>query len=452
MGTYFRKIDCPNRTAHRRAIGSGGLALAMLVAAPVTAAPRPAPKAAKRGADVVRAAAVARSTVPSPVPVTTATPTTAPPAKGPIRIMVTYIETTSADTLFTLAAAQARAAAQNAAGGVKGRRVEIVPCNARFDIVASEACARLAASSKVDAFIHAAPIVAPPAGSLTTAGVSDSGTIVPILASAGIPWLGTFITAGGEEATNPVAFPVASVYVAVEGVAITLANEGCRRIAFIGGPNGREPFRRGLASKGIEPVFESLFFQTDPTTAIPALVARNVDCIYLGALESGIRTFVDAADRAGQKFRYGWVNDLVSERGLALLGPAIDGSIVGSSARSSLDIADPSVRQYRLELDRFYPGKRYDTGAFGIWGATDLALQAMRGIDGEVNSTSTLSALRSFKGDTALFGPVDFTKPLADPQYARMFITNSFNYRIVNAKQTRIGDALDLAYLFGKAP
>ncbi len=451
METHFGKIGCRKRTAHRRAIGSGGLALAMLVAAPVTAAPYAAPRTAKRTTTTVARSAAPRSVPVTTAPATTAT-TTAPPAKGPIRIMVTYIETTSADTVHTLAAAQARAAAQNAAGGLKGRRVEIVPCNARFDIVASEACARLAVSSKVDAFIHASTLVAPPAGSLSAAGVSDTATVLPILASAGIPWLGTFITAGGEEATNPVAFPIASVYVAIEGVAITLANEGCRRIAFIGGPTGREPFRRGLASKGMEPVFESLFFQTDPTTAIPALVARNVDCIYFGALEGGIRTFVEAIDRAGQKFRYGWVNDLVSERGLALLGPTIDGSIVGSSARSSLDIADPSVRQYRSELDRFYPGKRYDTGAFFTWGATDLVLQAMRGIDGEVNATSTLSALRSFKGHTALFGPLDFTKPLADPQYARMFITNSFNYRIVNAKETRIGEALDLASLFGKAP
>lgn len=140
------------------------------------------------------------------------------------------------------------------------------------------------------------------------------------------------------------------------------------------------------------------------------------------------------------------------EREAARLGPTIDGSIVGASARSSLDIADPSVRQYRGELDRFYPGKRYDTGAFGIWGATDLVLQAMRGIEGDVNANTTLSALRSFKGNTALFGPLDFTKPLADPQYRRMFITNSFNYRITNAKQVRIDDALDLAPLFNKSP
>jgi hypothetical protein len=176
-----------------------------------------------------------------------------------------------------------------------------------------------------------------------------------------------------------------------------------------------------------------------------------VDCVYLGALEPTIKVFVDAAERAGQKFRFGWVNDLVSERGLVTIGPSLDGAIVSASSRSAYDLLDAAVRQYRTELDAYNAGIRYDTGAFTVWGATDLLLQAMRGIDGEVNAASTLAALRSFKANTAMFGAVDFTKPLGNPLFGRMFITNAFTYRVVNGRVQRIGEPLNLRPLFDTA-
>jgi hypothetical protein len=366
--------------------------------------------------------------------------------------MVTYFEVPTLSTAYILAGAQARASAQNSAGGVKGRRIEIIGCNTKFDLAASEACARSAVSMNVDGFIHGAPLVAAPVGSGIFTGVSDTTTVLPILAGGGIPFFGTFLTAGGPEATSPNSFPYSSTNVSIAGVAVAMANEGCRRMAFLGTTVGREPFRRGLASKGLEPAFEALFAQIDPAAIMPVLAQRNVDCVYLGTLESGIRNFVLAAERAGQSFRVGWVNDFVSEKGLASLGPSIDGAIVSNTTRSGFDLSDPAVRQYRAELDSFNKGIRYDTGGFGVWGATDLLMQAMRGINGDVTAASTLSALRSFKGVTALFGPVDFTNELRDPLFRRMFIANAFTYRIVNAKPVLVDAPLDLRSLFDKVP
>ncbi len=365
--------------------------------------------------------------------------------------MVPYFEITTIDTRYLLAAAQARAAAQNAEGGIKGRQVEIVPCDMKFDLAASEACARLAVSSKVDAFGPGISLVAAPLSAASPVGVYDTPTVIPILAAGGIPWLGTLSGAGTQEATNPAAFPIGAGVISTAGEAIAMVNQGCRRIAFLGGLFGRDPFRRGLASKGQEPVFEGLFPQGDPAPAISALAARNVDCVYLGALENGIRTFVDTADRAGVQLRYGWGNDLVSERGLAQLGPLIDGSIVTGYARSSLDLSDPAVRQYRSELDRYYPGRRYDSGGFAEWGGIDILLQAMQGIDGDVNANSVMKALRSFKGNTALFGPVDFTREHPNPDYRRMSVANAFSYRIFNGKPIRIGEPIDVSAVFEKA-
>lgn len=444
-----------NRTVGRRRLTIGIVATAAVgLAAVLPMVPADAAAKSRRSGSStpVRTARTAAATSEAPpttaaIPVTTATPR----LLGPIRIMVPYFELTTIDTRYILAATQARAAAQNAAGGIKGRQVEIVPCDTKFDLAGSEACARLAVSSKVDAFGLGVALVAPPPSALSPSGVSDTATVIPILAAGGIPWLGTLTGAGNQEATNPAAFPIGASIVGNAGEAIAMVNQGCRRIAFLGSPLGRDPFRRGLSSKGQEPVFEGLFPFGDPAPAISALAARNVDCVYLGALESNIRTFVDTADRAGVQLRYGWFNDLVSERGLAQLGPLVDGSIVTGYTRSSLDLSDPAVRQYRSELDRYYPGRRYDSGGFGAWGGIDLLLQAMQGIDGDVNANSVMKALRSFKGNTALFGPVDFTRELANPDYRRMSVANAFTYRIFNGKPIRIGEPIDISAVFEKA-
>ncbi len=431
------------RTLRGRGVSALGIAVVMALSAfPATAVTTKRP---------ARTRTTTSTSVPPLGTVPTLAPTTiAPVSTTPIRIMVTYIDTVSTNTQFILAAAKARAEAQNAAGGVKGRKVEIVPCNMKFDLAASEACARLAVSSKVDAYIAAAPLVAAPPSAGLPGGVSDTATVIPILADGGVPWLGAFLTAGGLEASSPVAFPISSAVVSVAGAAIALVNDGCRRIAFLGGAVGREPFRKGLASKGMEPVFEGLFSFSDPAAVIPALAARSVDCIYLGALDTGIKTFVEAADRAGQAFRYAWVNDLVSERTLAQLGPTLDGSIVSGSSRSGMDLSDPSVRQYRTELDKNYRGQKYDSGGFIIWGGVDMVMQVARGIDGDVNAATLLKAFRTFKGTTVLFGPIDFTRELGNPQYRRMFMTNAFTYRIVLAKPVRTGEPLNLAPVFDK--
>ena len=79
-----------------------------------------------------------------------------------------------------------------------------------------------------------------------------------------------------------------------------------------------------------------------------------------------------------------------------------------------------------------------------------MVMQVARGIDGDVNAATLLKAFRTFKATTALFGPIDFTRELGNPQYRRMFMTNAFTYRIVLAKPVRTGEPLNLAPLFDK--
>jgi ABC-type branched-subunit amino acid transport system substrate-binding protein len=403
---------------------------------------------AKTSTTVTTVTAVARAST------STAATTAAPPVRptGPIKMLVTYRETVNDNTFNVLAAVQARVAVLNAGGGINGRRIEIITCNTRFELSGSQECARRAVAEKVALFFHAAGgTVAAPAGS-PIPFANDSSVIMPILSQAGIAWVGPFIAPGGEDATNPVAFPIGSLPAAVAGVAIALVKQGCSRIAFAGAQlGGRESFRRGLASVGRESVFETVFPRADPASLIPALVARNVDCLFAGSTESEMRTLITALDRSGSRIRLAWVDGVISERGMTLLGPSIDGSIVSSMGRSSLDPSDPIVKQYRNELDAFNRGVSYDQFGYQAWAATDLAIKAMAGISGEVNADSTLAALRRLKTNSPVFGPLDFTRDLADPLYRRMFTTNVAAYKIVNGRYA-LDSEFDLRSLFDKKP
>ena len=159
-------------------------------------------------------------------------------------------------------------------------------------------------------------------------------------------------------------------------------------------------------------------------------------------------TRVNAAEQAGQRFRMGWVAELVSERGLALLGPSSDGSVAVGTTPLVFDAVDPAARAYRQEQDRYQPGRHYD--GYSTWGAIDVLATAMRSIDGEVTPGSTLSALRSFKADTKVWGRVDFTKERANPAYRRLFTTNASVYRILNGRPLHV-DPIDLTSLFDAA-
>jgi ABC-type branched-subunit amino acid transport system substrate-binding protein len=380
--------------------------------------------------------------------------TSAPPARpaGPIKIMVTYRETVNDNTFKVLAGARARVAAVNADGGLRGRRIEIVTCNTRFELSGAQDCARQAVAEKVAVFVHAAggTVAAPPGSPVPFA--NDSTVVMPILAQAGIPWVGAFIQPGGEDATNPIAFPIGSFPAGVAGAGIAMVKQGCARVAFAGSQLGlRESFRRGLASVGREPVFETIFPRADPSSLIPALVARNVDCLFFGSTESEMRSLIDGLDRTGSRVRLAWIDGAIGERGMAQLGPAIDGSIVVSLGTSSLDLSSPIVQKYRNELDALDRGVSYDQFGFGIWAMTDLVLTTMADIPGDVTAASTLTALRNLKVNAPGFGPLDFTRQLADPLYRRMFTTNVVTYKIVNARYVRDSE-LDLRALFDKAP
>ena len=255
----------------------------------------------------------------------------------------------------------------------------------------------------------------------------------------------SFITAGGPEATSAVAFPFGSSVVSLEGAAVAMVNEGCRRIARLGTPNGGDSFQKGLASKGVELLFDALT-PSDPAPVIAALVARNVDCLYIGGAEASIRNVILAADQAGRSFRYAWLGEFVSTNAMALLGPSIDNALIISNTPIGFDTTDPTVRQFRSELDQYYPGQKYANG-LAPWGNVDLLIQVMKTIDGDINAPSVLNALRGFKGNTKLYGPVDLTKERANKAYQRLFVANAFVYHVVNAKPVRFGEPLNLSAL-----
>src|SRR6202008_4066499 len=103
-------------------------------------------------------------------------------------------ETPVASSPQVQSAIEARVAAINASGGVGGRPIEVEFCNDKFDPNEASACARKAVDSGVVAVV----------GSLNL----YAANIFPILAEAGIPWIGGAGSSGPIELTDPISYPI----------------------------------------------------------------------------------------------------------------------------------------------------------------------------------------------------------------------------------------------------
>jgi ABC-type branched-subunit amino acid transport system substrate-binding protein len=113
--------------------------------------------------------------------------------------------------------AKAAAWAVNAAGGIKGRPLDIQVCDDQFDPGKSAGCARLAVSGGVVAYV----------GAYTGQG----DRYMPILEKAGIPSVGN-VAVSASENTSPLSYPVGSgAAVALAGVGAMMGKLGCQKIA-----------------------------------------------------------------------------------------------------------------------------------------------------------------------------------------------------------------------------
>jgi branched-chain amino acid transport system substrate-binding protein len=315
---------------------------------------------------------------------------------GPIRIGVLAPLSgpfASGGTAFlqavTLAAEQA-----NAAGGILGRRVDLVVADTqgRVDIARSEAL-RLTSREKVFALVGAY-LSEETVGVIEVAAASRSVLIVPVAATAEI----TDLVRRKYERYRYVFRVGYSIPQWAGMMADFLGGIGVDRYAFVGAgirwnrELGKE-LRKALARKGVVPVYETFYSPRTPAfePVAVAVTARSPDILVLGDPGGNAAEFVKRVREGGATFPVLSVGGTLGDARVAATLPLSDPLYVQAAAWKG---ASAAATRYAETFERRYgylPVGYSDTLPFD---AATLLFSAIR-TAGRADSDAVVKALEN---------------------------------------------------------
>jgi len=274
------------------------------------------------------------------------------PAAGlsgdPIRLMV-QVPLTGPSTRNPEPPVGAKAAARavNAAGGIKGRPLDIQVCDDQFDPGKSAGCARLAVGTGVIAYV----------GAYTGQG----DRYMPILEEAGIPSVGN-VAVSASESTSPLSYPIgAGAAVALAGVGALMGKLGCQKIA-VAYTNTAGPqyvidtyLQRGLDVFGVQIAQRVPIPVTagDISAYAGPIVSSGADCATVVA-GAGVREDVTLALRGNAAdLKLVFPASDLGPAEIERLGPAAEGMYLAGGAAPAADSENAGVKLFNQEVDAF---------------------------------------------------------------------------------------------------
>ena len=373
-------------------------------------------------------------------PVTTATPTTAataaalPPLTKPIRILVVSGEGTASTNLPELrAGAQAAAKRINAAGGVRGAKMEIVWCNDQVDATAALACARQAGDN-IDAVIVA--------GRFT-------GTYPSIFAPIGLP---VFDANATDEArlNSDQYMNIGSGSFAYGGLGIAGVKAGGKKIAIYAVDSSAAAalaqfIRQGvLASGGTIPVAVTLpVVASDLSPQAQQIKASGADMVCGLAGEQITMLLFQALDQIGANVRYCTPDSALSLGTIAKNPGLLEGTVIANQQPQVGQLKDnPDIAAFLADLRA--AGEDYrDTGkAIGVcsWASVGViadVAKTMPTVDAKsltaaLNKSSNLKVPGFGTWTPGAVGPVKGAKRVSNLSYFASIIKNGRPVEFVN--------------------
>lgn len=307
----------------------------------------------------------------------------------------------------------------NAAGGIDGRRLELVVCDDGNDPNTAAGCARQAVKDGVAAIVGGYTAFEP--------------QIVPIVERAGIPWIGptalqnstseSYWLLGGEGATLAFA------------MGIWLDGQRCERIAGIG--ENLPPVRAGvqLFDLGVAsvrgPVGEAVYGAqnaADWSPVVAAATGEGVDCLGILSSPANAPKIVTAAAQSGRSLTKAAPLSVLPAQAVRALGEAANGTALMSGYLPfSSDV--PAVARLRAAAQEVDPEVPLDALLESTYASVKVFAEAASGLD-TVDAESVASALPSVRGfDTGLGPVVDFSASNPTRTFSRVVNTRVFVLR-----------------------
>jgi branched-chain amino acid transport system substrate-binding protein len=289
------------------------------------------------------------------------------------------------------AAARARVAAINAAGGIKGRPVELIECDAKSDPNAARACGRKVVSD----------------GAVAVVGVLTAGdaTLFPSLEQAGVAAIGTVPTSPAS-GTSKVSFcfnpGVAGDFF---GAVPSLKAVGAKKVSMI------YPANIGAASDLMKASFSQGVKQTGLATGVLAgfnagdtqfdaqvskATSSGVDGVFAFSPDASLGTLIQGVLQHDPGIKVTTLTVSLTSDVLKALGPAADGVAAVGLTQPATATDLPGIKQFMTDMDKHAKDSQRDDRAVNSW-ASVLVFEKVAATLPHITRGSVLKAMSQIK-------------------------------------------------------
>jgi branched-chain amino acid transport system substrate-binding protein len=331
----------------------------------------------------------------------------------------------------------------NAAGGVNGKKINVIVCNDQNDANVAGQCARQAVTD------HVAAVVA------QTSLVDEA--VIPILEAANIPDIGPqAFSAEDTEASDKVAFGLGTIGTP-DGVAdaVYLQKEGCTNIGIVyTSPGGdTEVAAPAAAIKSLSGVkYAGAFAVNQQTTnwtpAVQKAISaggQNVCLVLLAASTQMIQVFQGISSSTSPHMRVAAYENELPISILPTLGGKASGAIITSGFYPT---NSPQAASLATAFTAAYPKDTFDEQVEDAWVSVYVFAEIAKGLS-TVNASTVLAALNKATDvtDPLLPKPLNFTTPNSDPAFARIFNTSIVALKVNGSSASLLygGQSLDVS-------
>lgn len=323
--------------------------------------------------------------------------------------------------------AEARVAAINAAGGINGRRVELVFCDTNYDPNTESGCARQAQEEGVVAVV--APYTTYPA----TYEFLDRAQI-PVIGALGI---------NPAEFTSEMTYPLSGGLPGWYAGAVSQAKDaGAKTIAMLAcGSSACELASKiandAVAESGLT-LTESVTFATgspDLSAPVAKAISANPDALILAVPPNDLPKAIQAVRNASYDGIISSVTGVFPPATIAALGESGNGILLASQVLPSSDPSNPTITQYLKEIDAVDPNTNKDENSQLAWGGYVLFETVAKRLD-EVNRETLADAMKNLSDpvDTGITAPYSTTGTQQLPDYPRLFNPTVYYTQISDGK------------------
>jgi len=332
---------------------------------------------------------------------------------------------------FMKTSAEAAVAAINAAGGVNGTKLELVTCDEKWDPNEAIKCAQEAVAEKAAAVV----------GSLTAGG----SQVMPILESAGIPYLGgnpaspieaqskaSYLIDSGVPGYSALPIAAAKYMGAKKVVATMLDNSNV--------PSNEEYLKVGDQVAGVNSVGNIIIpaDAVDYSLYAQRLEASGADAIM--AIPAGpdqVVKIYNSLKAIGSDLKMIGPANSFPQSAIDQAGKIADGTWLISGIPNA-DGSNEWGKAYVAEMAKYKPGEKV-IGTVGMrtWAALHLFVEVAKTVNGDVTSKTLTDALKSTTClDFMWLKCLDYSKDGPIGKYPRVpaAAATTFLFEVVNGK------------------